>query len=323
MSRGSIRCGLIGVGHHGSRYLAALADESLGGRLVAICRRDFSRREEIRQPATGRWFSDYRELIADRDVDAVIAVVPPDLHAELTSFALRAGKPILLEKPLAPTFEEASTIAQQARETGTRLMVAQTLRFDPVVQALRGRIGEAGKLSVISVSQHFKRSAARWVDRQGSLGTVVVTGVHGFDLVHWLAAEPIVEVLCAASLRLTKHSPDTFAAVARLGKQGLVATVENTRASGGRSERVEVTGAECQLVADITQGTLTRLNERQRQELPVGDDTPALNACLTAFLSSLRSGSPFPVSVDDALAAVRAAQACSESNRLGAAVRLD
>src|SRR6266481_9854005 len=102
--------GIVGAGKHGERYLRHVADVP-ELRLVALVRRDRARGEAQARAYGCRFHGDAEQLIADADVDAVVLVVPPTLNAALASSAARAGKAILIEKPLATTLADCRRIA--------------------------------------------------------------------------------------------------------------------------------------------------------------------------------------------------------------------
>lgn len=308
-----IGCGLIGVGHHGRRYLQALLSPNLPYRLVGFARQDINK--ELPFNASGvRQFGHFSELITDPEVDAIIAVVPPSLHSEICEAAFQAKKPLLLEKPLALRAATAREIAAKAKSVGARVMVAHTLRFDPVSIALKRNIDCIGELALVTVSQRFKKGSAAWWDDAGTLGTTVLVGVHGFDLIRWLCDASIEQVSCMQSRMLTRNAADTFIALCRLSVGGTIGIVDNTRASGGRIERVEVVGSKGVLSADITSRVLTHIRDRQRQTVDIPKAEEQVPACLKAFFLAVERDLEFPVSIEDALAAVETAEACALSH---------
>src|SRR5690349_7565917 len=103
--------GIIGAGKHGERYLRHVVADVPELRLVALARRDRARGEAQARTYGCRFHADPEQLIADPDVDAVVLVVPPTLNAELASSAVRAGKHLLIEKPLATTLADCRRIA--------------------------------------------------------------------------------------------------------------------------------------------------------------------------------------------------------------------
>src|SRR5262249_45639314 len=123
-----LKIGLIGAGRHGSRYLHHLLRDLPGVTLAALCRKRIEERIPSLSTTGIPVYGDYRELIADPKVEAVVVVTPPSLCHEICLEAVQARKPILIEKPLAPTGREARAMVGAAEEAGLLLMTAQTMR---------------------------------------------------------------------------------------------------------------------------------------------------------------------------------------------------
>jgi predicted dehydrogenase len=141
-----IRIGLVGYGHWGPNLARCLA-ESSSFALVTIC--DLS---PDRLALGGRAHpdvalsTDWRALIADRRLDAVAVATPAALHAEIGLAALRHGKHVLAEKPLARSSAEAVALVEEGQRSGCVLMVDHTFVFSPPVRAIRELLarGEIG-----------------------------------------------------------------------------------------------------------------------------------------------------------------------------------
>ena len=140
--------------------------------------------------------TDYKELLNNPDIDAVIIVTPDQLHCEMTCAFLHAGKDVLCEKPMALTLEECETMMRAEKESGRKLMIGQICRFtDNFVKAKElidaGRIGEL--FFVESEYAHNYRNARGYDDwrvtpeRDGFIGG----GCHAVDLLRWIAGDPI------------------------------------------------------------------------------------------------------------------------------------
>ena len=136
------------------------------------------------------------ELI-NSDADIIIVATPDHLHADQSVRALRAGKHVVCEKPLAPTVEECKEIARAVRDSGKYFMTGQVCRYSPGFQTAKklldaGRIGEL--VTVESEYAHDYSVCPGWEDwrcrkdigRQGFLGG----GCHALDLLRWLAGNP-------------------------------------------------------------------------------------------------------------------------------------
>jgi len=130
----SLRIAVIGVGHlgrHHARILASLP----GAELVAVVDKLRARAEEIAAANGTRPCVDYREVLGQ--VDAVTLAVPTELHREIALPFLSAGVPVLVEKPMARSLEEADEMIAAAARAKVVLAVGHTERFNPAVAAAR------------------------------------------------------------------------------------------------------------------------------------------------------------------------------------------
>ncbi|MEM3659102.1 MAG: Gfo/Idh/MocA family oxidoreductase [Thermoproteota archaeon] len=127
---GLIRVGVIGCGVMG-RYHARVYSELPGVRLVATADVvEKNARVAAREFGAEKWYTDYNDLLARPDIDAVSIVVPDHLHREPTIAAARAGKAVLLEKPIATTLRDADAIVNAVRKAGITFLVGHIVRFD-------------------------------------------------------------------------------------------------------------------------------------------------------------------------------------------------
>jgi predicted dehydrogenase len=321
---GVLRLGLIGAGKHGSRYVKHLTEDVAGVELVALCRRDPDRGRKQASAVGAAYHADYRDLIAAPGVDAVVAAVPPILHADIAAHACRAGKALLLEKPLAATLADARHIRDLVEAAGIRCMVAQTLRFNTVVRALVDRLDEIRPLVSIYLSQRFEPSSLGWLDRRAESGGGVAlhTGVHSFDLLRLFSGREVEDVSCETWRVLTRETEDNVVMTCRLGG-GVRGAVMISRSTRSRAGLIELCGAGGQLVGDHALGFAHRITGWQREPIALPPLAPTVREALSAFVSALRSGHPFPVTVDDGLRAVAVVDACYRSARTGDRVTVE
>ncbi len=185
-----MRLAVIGLGFMGSVHLTALAD--LPGIDVAVVARDES--ETARAGNLGpveavdlshvKKFHDIESALADLEVDAVDLCLPTDLHESVTIEALRRGKHVLVEKPMALNRAGCDRMIDAARRANRILMVAHVLRFFPAYRALKSALAQAGKIR----SATFRRrcalpSWATWQsDPQKSGGAVLDLLIHDLDM---------------------------------------------------------------------------------------------------------------------------------------------
>ena len=147
-----LRVGVIGAGGRG-RYVMQLLQRQPGVEIVALCdvfQGSLAEARKLVTTAGPRMLGDHRELLDDRTVDAVLIATPDHWHAPMTIDAVRAGKDVYLEKPIAHSIEEGRAIVRAAAESGRVVQVGLQQRSGPhYVQAKQaffdsGRIGEVG-----------------------------------------------------------------------------------------------------------------------------------------------------------------------------------
>ena len=174
--------------------------------VTAVCDLDAQRLEAVKAEfEVPRGYTTVEDLLADDELDAVSVCLPNFLHAQVAIAALKAGKHVLIEKPLARTVAEGEAIVEAARHTGLQVMVAMKFRFLPQVAYLKRQI-EAGNLGHIYYGWNRylrpvgKGIPGRWFCRRelSGGGTLIDNGVHLLDVTWHLMGHPEpVEVLGA------------------------------------------------------------------------------------------------------------------------------
>jgi predicted dehydrogenase len=310
-----LRLGLVGAGKHGIRYARHIVEDVPEAQLVALCRRDRTEGERAAAAYGCAWVADFRLLVSDPGVDAIVVAVPPTLHTQVVEAVCQAGKPLLIEKPLAVSLAEARRIRDLVVAHGVRCMVAHTLRFNAVVCAMRTHLSEITPLQTISLSQRFEPSSLDWLDRRADAGGGIVlhTGVHSFDLLRHLSGLEVDRVWGLLERRFTRETEDAFTLVYTMREFPLPGVVAGSRTTLGRSGLIELVGERGQLVGDHVHGFAYLLRGRERLELPVEPPVPTVREALRAFVTALSEGTPFPITVDDGLRAVAVAEACYRS----------
>ncbi|MCB1499209.1 MAG: Gfo/Idh/MocA family oxidoreductase [Bauldia sp.] len=197
----TVRIGLIGTsGWVEQMYVPALNSHD-GARVVAVCGRNADRAGAIAAQLGGaRVFADWREMIAAGGVDAVVIVVPDDLHPAIAEAAAKAGLHVFCEKPLANTLAEAEAMEHAVRAAGVANMVLFTWRWQPQWRYVRylletGYVGRVlrARLSFFEGISFGPGYKWRFDGRRGS-GTAGDLGSHMIDMAHWLTGEDVVSV---------------------------------------------------------------------------------------------------------------------------------
>lgn len=315
-----LRIGLIGAGRHGSRYIHHLLHDLPGVSLAALCRKRIGEGVPSLPTTEIPVYENYRALIADPTVEAVVVVTPPSLCLEICIESVKAKKPMLIEKPLAPTGREARAMVTAAEEAGVLLMTAQTLRFDSTILHLKERLPEIGRLRYATFTSRIETKAGAHVlsSISGQRGALLEFGVHLLDLVPFLTGEEVIAVRCELD-QLPTVAPDTMAIVQAHTVSGLRCVMDIARVGAGRVARTEWVGTKGQIAADWF---------HQRVSGVIGDSVPferavhplpTVLATLRAFVCAIEMNSPPPITGRDGCRAVEVADACYRSAELGGA----
>lgn len=315
----TIRVGVIGTGNIGTAHALSLAREVSGSSVVAVFDIAADRAQGLAIDIDARALPSAQAVIEDDDVDAVVIASPDDLHAEQALACLAVGKPVMLEKPLAPTLSAAQQVLDAEVALGKRLiMLGFMRRFDPGYVALKSSLdaGEVGEPLVIH-NVHRNAYAPYGLDTALSMTN---SAVHEVDINRWLTGEDYAWVQVVSG----KPGPDvptgqkdpvlvTFGTTS-----GVLVTIEMfMTARYGYEVTCQVVGSDG--ILDMGDGSfITRTASRQRsQDIPeqwLGRFGEAYRAELQAWIDSLRELSgPVGASTWDGYAAAASSGAAIEA----------
>ena len=285
-----IRLGVIGAGAHGARYLRHAARDVPGLRPVALCRRDGTAGRALAAELGCRYEADPAALIAAADVDAVLICTPPSSHFALAAAVRGAGKALLLEKPMTGTFAEARRLVEiDDLGAGPRLIVAQTLRWNPVIRLARELWPQLGEVRHVRIAQRLEPSGLDWQrDRSVTVGgSVLLTGVHLFDTVRFVTGQEFTEIDARQEGFRNPAVEDFYLARARLD-DGAYVSLEVSKFGRSRACLLEAVGAEGQLLADYQYGGIRLIRGREVQVFEADASAPTLPAVLAQLRDTAR-----------------------------------
>lgn len=182
----SVRVAVIGAGIMGADHARILASELPGAELRWICDADEARARKVAEATGARQVStDPLAVIAAADVDAVLIASPDATHTALTLACLQARKPVLCEKPLAPSSAECLAVLQAERALGRRLVqVGFMRRFDPAYEELKARAAQPGiGAPLLMHNVHRNVSAPAFFTGQMAITN---SAPHEFDIARFL-----------------------------------------------------------------------------------------------------------------------------------------
>jgi predicted dehydrogenase len=228
---------------------------------MAVMRRDGAKAADFaRRHGVPRWYDDADRLLSDPDVNAVYIATPPDSHAELTLRAARAGKRVLVEKPMARTATECEAMIAGCRANDVPLHVAYYRRFYSRFQHAKRLIDEGALGHLVSVTlQMAKPSPVRppadipWRLRPeiSGGGLFVDTGTHRLDMIHFLAGDMTDVQGFAAHVGHCAPAEDGVAFAFRIaGSEALGTAACHFEVSPLRRDRLEIVGTDGVLLFD-------------------------------------------------------------------------
>jgi predicted dehydrogenase len=314
MINDKIRVGIIGTGNHGSRYANHIVND-LGHcfQLAAI-----SRRSEGAKEQAAAWntilYKDWRELVGSELVDAVICATTPNLNPEIARFCAGQRKPLLIEKPLTTDFHAAQEVVELFDQLSLPLTVAQTLRYNTVILALRDNLSSMGRLFSLCATHRLEPSTLPWLEQPEIAGGGVIfhTAVHLFDALRFITGEEIVKLRALARNIYNPRLEDLVIAEAVLSN-GALAIVDTSKVSPSRACRYEFVCEKGQLHGDQVHGILQKIEGSKISSLPVKSPGPALLPLLVDWYAYLHGNGKNPIPGTEGLAAVKICHACRES----------
>lgn len=191
-----LRVGIAGLGRLGKRHAEALAFGNRHCQLVAACSPVAAELNWAQQQlGVSQLYASFDEFLQDPNVDAVVLVTPTSLHADQTIAALRAGKHVFVEKPLALNVEDCERVQAVAAEHPQQVaMVGFVRRFDPSYRAAQARIeaGELGRPFLVRSQTCDQNDPEGFFVRFAptSGGIFMDCSVHDIDLARWMLGRP-------------------------------------------------------------------------------------------------------------------------------------
>jgi UDP-N-acetyl-2-amino-2-deoxyglucuronate dehydrogenase len=338
---------IVGVGMIAEFHAQALAHVE-GARLVGVASRNFDNAHAFAEKhhvgfATGS----IDELVARPDVDVVCITTPSGAHLEPALVAIRAGKHVVVEKPIEITSERADEMLRAAELAGVKVAPIFQARFGEGASTVKAALtaGRFGRLVLASAYVKWHRAASYYSGWKGTLsldggGALINQAIHAVDLLQWFAGMP-EEVFCFKTRRvhLGIEAEDTASATLRF-RNGALGTIEaSTALYPGWQRRLEICGENGSVV--LEDDHISRWDFREAQPVDdairsrkdsavLGSGASAPNAIsfkghqfqLQNLVDSLRGGAPLAVDGREARKAVALIRALYDSAERGTAVKL-
>jgi predicted dehydrogenase/threonine dehydrogenase-like Zn-dependent dehydrogenase len=319
---GTVRVGFIGAGNYASSMLLPhlAADDAVDLRHV-VTTSALSGANAKRKFGFADASTDLDDLLGDDSVDAIFVVTRHSSHAELTNRALRAGKAVFVEKPLALNETELASVLATVEETGNdRLQVGFNRRYAPLLHEARQQFGRRiGPASVRYLVNAGRLDGTSWYTQHAEGTRFAGEGGHFIDTVSWLLGDDPTSVYAAATpgktdLQIVLRYPDGSTAAITYATSGSTQFQKETidLTADGKVLRFD----------DFARASVFSRKKWASSRLPKGRDKGQA-AELTAFLDAVATGEPMPVPVTSLAATTLATVAVETSLNTGGPVRID
>jgi len=342
--------GLIGCGGIATRaHVPALQRLSALVRVRSVCDIRAAVAESVSEALGANWTTDYRVLLDDSEIQAVVITTPEFLHAEQTLAAVQAGKHVLCEKPMARTLAEADAMIAAARTAGVQLMIAHSRRFTARYRQAHELLeaGAIGQPVLVRENERRPRTAGPGVPVSGwqpdpdkqttwyaqaryAAGTAFHIGVHEMDLLRWFAGSEARSVYMESKITdPNQEVPDTVTLQVQFENGALGACDIFTQAPAGypSHHEFEVFGTQGMLRSrDLDSLALTRFDSATAsfptaaESLLMVRDAYALEQQL--FFESIVHDALVPLDARESRAALELAIGAIQSSATGQRVKL-
>lgn len=293
----TIKIGIIGWGFMGRTHAHALRAMPLfypgagfRAEIAGICSRRLEKAREAAEELNVPYYTDdYRQLLAREEIDAVSVCTPNALHEEIALAALKAGKHLYIDKPLADTAQGARRIADQAEKSGVFTRMVFNNRYLPVTLRARELVDQGRIGRVLSFEGRYLHSGS--IDPNKPIGwkqtlqggVLLDLGSHVLDLITWLCGYPEAVFCAQRTLYDTRPtweggatrdlSDDQTLMLLRL-PGGAMGQVEASKIATGANDEltVEIRGEKGALAFDLMQPNYLRFYDNTRPEAPLGGE---------------------------------------------------
>src|SRR5512133_4408424 len=257
-----VQVGLVGTGFVGDIHAVTFKNWVKDVELVAVASPHNAEHFAKEQGIVGA-YKDYREMLKDPEIDVVDIGIPNDLHCQVVCDAARAGKHVIIEKPLCITLEEADEMIDECKKAGVLLMYAEELLFAPKYVRAKKLIeeGAIGEPFLAKQSEEHPGPHMPWfwdVNRSGG-GVMLDMGCHSIEYTRWILGKPKVKSVTAFMGQYvhqdkTKGEDHSHAVIEYEGNK--IAMIENSWAKGGGvDDRCEIYGQKGHTRADLLRGS--------------------------------------------------------------------
>ncbi|MEM2083082.1 MAG: Gfo/Idh/MocA family oxidoreductase [Nitrososphaerota archaeon] len=305
-----IKIGIIGAGFWGRNH-ARVFNELKNVEIIAICDIIKEKAIEIAKNYNIQYiFTDYRELLNNKEVDAVSICTPSITHGEIALESIKKRKDLFIEKPMTTKIEEAINLKNELHKNKNEiiLMVGFIERFNPVVQKAKELI-DKGEIGNIILS--YSRRIGAWPERIGDVGVIKDTAIHDIDLARFLFQEEPIAVFARGGSIKHQYYED-YVQATLLYKDRKSALIEANWLTPRKKREMHITGEEGVIrIGFLSQEIAIEKNEYEL--IPTIKWLEPLKLELAHFIECIKNRKEPLVNIEDGYKATLIAEALIKS----------
>ena len=331
-----MKVGIIGAGRIGKVHLESISRYVKGAEVAAMADPFMSKdtAEYIKSFGVGKITKDYRKILADKEIQAVLICSSTDTHAPISIEAIEAGKHVFCEKPVDHDVDNILKVKSVLEGKNLKYQVGFNRRFDHNFSAVRRAVKE-GKIGALNVLKICSRDPAappvNYIKVSG--GIFLDMTIHDFDMVRFLSGEEVESVYAMGGVMVDEEigkagDIDTAVIVMRL-KSGALVVIDNCRrAAYGYDQRAEAFGELGQIAVGNDTSSTAVLSDKDgvTSEKPLyfflERYMQAYVREISEFIDCVQNDKPVPVGIEDGLQAVKIGIAAKKALKEGREVRV-
>ncbi|MEM3506931.1 MAG: Gfo/Idh/MocA family oxidoreductase [Candidatus Bathyarchaeia archaeon] len=289
-----LKVGLIGCGFWGKNH-ARVYNELENAKLVAVCDIIEERAKNISKKYGCDWYKDIDEFLEKSDLEAISICTPTTTHFQVSSKCIKAGKHLLIEKPIGNNYFEAKNLVELAKKHKVRIMPGHIERFNPVIQKLKELIKEE-KLGKIILM--LARRLNRWPERIGDIGVVKDSAIHDIDIMRYLLNDEVKEVYAIIGSLI--HEFEDYAEILLRFKNNETGFIDANWLTPRKTRTLTVIGSEATVALDYLTQEIVIENSEKAIKPNIKWEEPLYNE-LKHFVDGIIKNEQFLVTEDDGL----------------------
>lgn len=307
---------VIGTGFWGRNH-ARVFKELEETELLAVCDINAERAKNVAKQFGVRAYTSMGKLLKNKDIEAVSICVWSLNLAKETLKALKAGKHVLVEKPMATNVKQAEKLLETAEEEGLHLSVGFLMRFIPGIQHMKNAIEDKTIGNLVCATA---KRVSEWPERIGDVGVVKDTAIHDIDIIrYFFGEEPIAVYAKTGSMKHKKF--EDYAQIMLTFEGGKSAFIESNWLTPYKTRTLVVTGSKAIMKLDYITQELT-IEDAKKTIQPRYPWQEPLKLELQHFANCILKKEKPLITGTDGLKALQIAEAALKSSATGRAVKL-